>query len=63
MFKEFADFPMIVTSHNTNPVLSLFTELWPFLEKLIDEFVLVDGVIESVIRLIKTLMRSLGNQF
>ena len=63
LFKEFDDFPKMLTSEQQNPVLGLFGELWPFVEKMIDNFVLVDGVIESLFRLIKMLMRSVGAQF
>ena len=44
-------------------MIPLFGELWPFIEKVIDEFVLLDGVMEYLFRLIKTLMRSVGRQF
>ncbi len=52
------------TSANTvNPLLPIFTELWPFLELVMTEFIESDEIIEYLCRLVKHSQRALGNQF
>ena len=42
-----------------NPLANMFVELWPFIDRILTEFVMEDSVIESICRLIKHSLRSL----
>lgn len=46
-----------------NPFVPVFSELWPFLENVLKEFVFNDDIIEFSCRLIKHSQRAMGNQF
>ena len=43
--------------------MPLFSELWPFIDNILTEFVLFDEIVEGACRLIKHSMRSLGPAF
>ena len=52
------------TEHGkVNPLSPLFAELWPFIDRLLTEFVTVDEICESVCRLVKHSQRVMGLQF
>lgn len=64
LFQGLKEFPQRLTSEQqVNPLSSLFSELWPFIDRLLTEFVEEDSVIEAICRLMKHCMRSLSNQF
>ena len=64
MFKGFIEFPARLTAEQpVNPLAALFGELWPFIDRLLTEFVDEDAVIEALCRLLKHSMRSLSDQF
>jgi hypothetical protein len=44
-----------------NPIAPLFAELMPFIERILSEFVKFDEVCESVCRVVKHSIRSLGD--
>jgi hypothetical protein len=48
---------------SVNPMSPLFAELWPFIDKLLTEFVTVDEICESTWRLVKHSQRVMGLQF
>ena len=59
-FQGLGDIPKRLASpEQTHPLASLFAELWPFIDRLMTEFVHEDGVVESICRLVKHGMRSL----
>lgn len=49
--------------HEVNPLANLFVELWPFIDRLLTEFVNEDGVVEALCRLVKHGMRAMDSQF
>lgn len=64
LFQCFKAFPERLSSDSdVNPLAGLFRELWPFIDRLITEFVNEDGIIEAIARLMKHGMRSLSVQF
>ena len=46
-----------------NPLEPLFAELWPYITKILETFVMIDEIVESACRLIKHSMRSMGQGF
>ena len=46
-----------------NPIAPLFAELMPFIERVLAEFVKFDEICESVCRVVKHSVRSMGAQF
>jgi len=62
LFQGFSEFPSRVTTE-VNPLANLFVELWPFVDRLMTEFVNEDGVVEAICRLMKHGMRSMSDQF
>ena len=63
-FQGLQEIPSRLTQPDqVNPLASLFAELWPFIDRIMTEFVNEDGVVEAIIRLVKHGMRSLSNQF
>ena len=64
LFQGLKDFPSRLTNdQQVSPLAGLFTELWPFIDRLLTEFVEEDCVVESICRLMKHCMRSLDKQF
>lgn len=49
--------------NSTNPLLPIFTELWPFLQLVLNEFIESNEIVEYSCRLIKHSQRALGNKF
>ena len=60
LFQGFSEFPSRVTTE-VNPLANLFVELWPFVDRLMTEFVNEDGVVEAICRLMKHGMRSMSD--
>jgi transportin-3 len=44
-----------------NPLLPIFSELWPFIENVLSEFIYNDDIVEYSCRLVKHSQRALGN--
>ena len=64
LFQGFKEFPERLSDENQqNPLAALFGELWPFIDRLMTEFVNEDGVVEAICRLMKHGMRALSTQF
>lgn len=51
------------TSSQVNPLAPIFTELWPFIDSVLTEFIFNDDIVEYSCRLVKHSQRALGNQF
>ena len=51
------------SNEKPNPLVELFSQLWPFIDKILTEFVLFDEIVEAACRLIKHSMRALGPGF
>jgi len=58
LFQGLSGLPSRVTTE-INPLANLFVELWPFVDRLMTEFVNEDGVVEALCRLMKYGMRAL----
>ena len=50
-------------ANQINPLLPIFSELWPFIENVLSEFIYNDDIVEYACRLVKHSQRALGNQF
>ena len=48
------------TKGAVNPMLPVFAELWPFIDRVLTEFVHFDEICEAVIRVVKHSLRVLG---
>ena len=59
LFRGFKDFPQRLTTE-VNPLANVFVDLWPFVDRLLTEFVNEDGIVEAICRLMKHGMRALG---
>lgn len=59
--KYCAGLPDKITANTNNPLLPIYTELWPFLELVLNELIESDEIIEYVCRLVKHSQRALGN--
>lgn len=46
-----------------NPMTPVFSELWPFIDRVLSEFINVDEICESVCRVVKHCLRVMGDQF
>lgn len=51
------------TSSSVNPLQPIFSELWPFLNEVLTEFLFNDEIVEHSCRLVKHSQKALGNQF
>ena len=63
LFKTIHDFGASESANQENPLVELFGQLWPFIDKILTEFVLFDDIVEAACRLIKHSMRALGSGF
>lgn len=46
-----------------NPLLPILQEKWPFIELLINNFIMNDDIVEYCVRIVKHYVRGLGNSF
>lgn len=53
----------LVSREDNNPLVDIFTNLWPYLETVLKECSHLDDIVEEAVRLIKHSQRALGDHF
>jgi len=61
--KSISDLPASTPANTVNPLVPLFQQLWPFIERILTEFSRVDDIVESSCRLVKHAQRAMGTEF